>query len=372
LIGNVIAPFEEGTKVTHQEAITLQGIHGSPYTRKMLAVLRFRRMPYRFIVNWPQNPDAPGNGENRRHLPKPKVPLLPTVYLPDENGKLEAVTDTTPIIRRLESHLSTRSVLPSSPVLAFLNYVLEDYADEWLTRCMFHYRWHFEADIKKAGRILPLYVRVDQSPDMLDAQTEEFTRRQVDRLHVVGSNQTTASTIEASYERYLRLLESHLQDFPFLFGNRPASADFAMMGQLTCLTHFDPTPMRLCEGIAPRVYAWVERLEDLSGYEVTEQDWLTGPDRLPDTVIALLAEVARTHMPQLLANAQALIEKRATFTTEIDGRDWTQPSFPYQLKCLRWTRDEFRSLSSANQASARTILEAAGLSPLIDAEIGEE
>ena len=43
------------------EAIKLQGIHGSPYTRKMLAVLRFRRLPYRFIVNWPQNPDAPGN-----------------------------------------------------------------------------------------------------------------------------------------------------------------------------------------------------------------------------------------------------------------------------------------------------------------------
>lgn len=353
----------------HKETITLQGIHGSPYTRKMLAVLRFRRLPYRFIVNLPQFPDAPGNGDERSNLPKPKVPLLPTVYLPDDTGELIAVTDTTPIIRRLESQFPTRRIVPSNPVLAFLNYVLEDYADEWLTRCMFHYRWQFEADIKKAGRILPLYVRVDQAPEVLDALVEELTKRQVDRLHVVGSNVTTAPVIEASYVRFLHLFENHLQGHPFLFGKRPASADFAIMGQLTCLTHFDPTPMRLCESLAPRVYAWVERLEDLSGYEITDQDWLKTTDRLPNTLLALLSEVARTHMPQLIANGRAVIEKHETFTTEIDGSAWVQPSFPYQLKCLHWTRDEFRSLPSADQASIREILEATGLSPLIDAVI---
>lgn len=365
--GNVPIAFEGGTKLDRQETIRLQGIHGSPYTRKMLAVLRFRRLPYRFIVNWPQNPDAPGNGADRSNLPKPKVPLLPTVYLDDGAGELEAVTDTTPIIRRLESQFLARRIVPSNPVLAFLNYVLEDYADEWLTRCMFHYRWYFEADIKKAGRILPLYVRVDLSPDMLEAQAEEFKKRQVDRLPVVGSNETTAPVIEASYVRFLHLLESHLQCHPFLFGNRPASADFAMMGQLACLTHFDPTPTRLCESLAPRVYAWVERLEDLSGYEVGERDWLEVADCLPDGLLALLSEVARTHMPQLIANGRAVLDQKKVFRTEIDGKPWVQPSFPYQLKCLRWTREEFRSLSADDQASVRSILQATGLSPLIDA-----
>ncbi len=348
------------------EAIRLQGIHGSPYTRKMLAVLRFRRLPYRFIVNWPQNVDAPGNPDDRGDLPKPRVPLLPTVYLRNDAGVPEAVTDTTPIIRRLENQFPSRSVVPGDPVLSFLNYVLEDYADEWLTRCMFHYRWHFEPDIEKAGRILPLYIRTDFSPETLDTQAAEFARRQIERLPVVGSSATTAPVIEASYMRILQLLESHLQNHPFLFGRRPASADFAMMGQLTCLTHFDPTPTRLCESHAPRVYAWVERLEDLSGYEIKDADWLNAAEGLPDSLLAILSEVARTHMPQLIANGRAVAAGNAVFRTEIDGKTWEQPSFPYQLKCLRWIHEEFRSLPIAHQDSARSILKATGLAPLVE------
>ena len=351
--------------------IRLQGIHGSPYTRKMLAVLRFRRLPYRFIINWPQDPDAPGNGEERAKLPRPKVPLLPTVYLPDEAGELQAVTDTTPIIRRLEGSFVARSVIPNDPVLGFLNYLLEDYADEWLTRCMFHYRWAHQPDIDKAGRILPLYVRVDLSPTELEAMAAQFSKRQIERLYVVGSSEVTAPVIEASYLRFLNLMEAHLQSSQFLFGNRPASADFALMGQLSCLTHFDPTPMRLCEQYAPRVYSWVERLEDLCGYEVTEQDWWSQSASLPGSLIELLREVARTHMPQLLANARAVVATEESFTTEIDGRLWRQPSFRYQLKCLRWTRDEFAALSAADQSSARAILEATGLSPLVDVNIDD-
>ena len=347
--------------------LRLQGVHGSPYTRKMLAVLRYKRLPYRFIIGMPNMPAMPGSGTEREHLPVPKIPLLPTFYLPDEQGELQAVTDSTPLIRRFEAAFPERSVIPPDPVMAFLNYVLEDYADEWLTRCMFHYRWSYQPDIGKSASILPLLQRVDMPAAMLTEFGAQFSRRQIGRLHVVGSNEITAPVIEDSYTRFLDCMEAILHDGQFVLGDRPASADFALMGQLTCLTHFDPTPMRICEQNAPRTYAWVERCEDLCGYEVTESDW-RAPERLNPPLLELLREVSRTHMPQMLANARALAAGETAFETVIDGRPWRQPVFAYQAKCLRWTREEFAGLSAAGQAQARNVLAQTGLLPLVDVD----
>jgi glutathione S-transferase len=86
------------------DPISLSGAPGSPYTRKMLAVLRYRRIPYRFLL--PTNPRL-------RDLPRPKVQLLPTFYLPDEAGQLQAVTDSTPLIRRFEREYPGRSLIPT-------------------------------------------------------------------------------------------------------------------------------------------------------------------------------------------------------------------------------------------------------------------
>ena len=118
--------------------LELMGAPGSPYTRKMVALLRYRRIPYQ--VSWAAGrPPKPG-------YPVPKVPLLPTFYYPDGEGGMMAVTDSTPIIRRLESEHEGCSVIPSDPVLSFLNDLIEDYADEWLTKAMFHFRWAHKAD----------------------------------------------------------------------------------------------------------------------------------------------------------------------------------------------------------------------------------
>ena len=87
--------------------LRFSGAPGSPYTRKMLALLRYRRIPYQLML---QRPEA------RSDLPQPKVRLLPTFYLPGESGELEAVVDSTPLIRRFEAELEGRSVVPSDPV----------------------------------------------------------------------------------------------------------------------------------------------------------------------------------------------------------------------------------------------------------------
>ncbi len=339
--------------------ILLSGAPGSPYTRKMLAVLRYRGLPYRFLL---------GSHDGHAGLPKPKVELLPTFYLPNAGGALEAVVDSTPIIRRLEKEHAGRAVVPPDPALRFLDELLEDYADEWLTKAMFHYRWHYAADIDKAGTILPMWRGISAPDDHLAAAKAMFSKRQIDRLYVVGSNTVTAPVIEASYRRYLTLLQAHLSVHPFLFGARPASADFAAYGQLTQLTHFDPTPMALSLEIAPRVFAWVDVVDDLSGLEPQDTGWINAGE-LPPTLMALLAEIARTYVPVMLANARAAAAGQPMVETEIDGLKWTQQTFPYQVKCVLWLRQSFAALDETSSATVRTLLAETGCLPLIEAQI---
>ena len=336
------------------EAIALTGAPGSPYTRKMLAVLRYRRIPYRFLL--PNNPRL-------RDLPRPKVQLLPTFYLPDESGELQAVTDSTPLIRRFEAEYEGRSLIPTDPALAFLNDLIEDYADEWLTKAMFHYRWSYQPDIAKSGTILPCWRGFSVPDDQLAQAGAMFSERQIGRLRYVGSNPVTGPVIEASYRRFLTAFEDHLRQFPYLMGQRPGSCDFAVFGQLTQLAEFDPTPAALALEIAPRVTAWTGMMEDLSGLEPAEGDWIS-MDRVPTTLTAVLAEMGRVYPPVMLANARAVASGASEVTAEVDGQVWTQQPFPYQAKCLGWLRQSRDALPGQARGQVDAILAPAGLASL--------
>lgn len=333
--------------------IQLIGAVGSPYTRKMLSLLRYRRIPHK--ITWGQ-PEVvlPTLGIG---LPKPV--LLPTFILPDANGDLAAATDSTPLIRRLEAMSSDRSVLPVDPALAFIDYLLEDFADEWVTKYMFHYRWHLQADAENAATVLPLNFRVNMPPEQHDQMKNMIPERQIGRLYVVGSNDTTAPIIDASYRRYLEAMEAHLQTQPYMLGKRPGAADFAMFGQLTQLVGFDPTPRAIAHQLSPRTVAWTSLMEDLSGLEPGADDW-NGADQMPATLRGILTEVGRMYVPALLANSRALQAGEKSWEAEIDGSPWTQPTFPYQAKCLKWINEQYQALDTEDRARVDRIVAGTG------------
>jgi glutathione S-transferase len=332
----------------------LMGAPGSPYTRKMLGLMRYRHIPYRLERQsiTLQN----GQDKHRKTRAKAKVPLLPTFYFEDEQGKEIAVTDSSPLIRRFEIDYAGRSAIPSDPALAFIDMLLEDYADEWLTKAMFHYRWYYDADIKKAGDILPRWGSISQPEEQVQALGEYVRERQISRLSYVGSNEITKPVIEESFKRFIHILDRHLSDQPFLMGERPGSADFAVFGQLTCLALFDPTPQAIILQECPRVFAWVEVVEDLSGYLVDEDDWLD-VDNAPQTLKELLSEVGHIYAPYLIGNAQAVINKDALLEMELDGRPWQQNPFSYQAKCLLWLREAYHGLAEGDRGRVDKLLE---------------
>ena len=336
------------------ERLTVLGAPGSPYTRKMLSVLRYRHIPYRLII---------GNHRRDWGLPPGKVKLLPTVYFPAADGSLEPVVDSTPIIRRLEAEHLGRSVIPTDPVLRFIDELIEDYADEWLTKAMFHYRWHYAADIAKAGELLPRWTLAPKREADLVPMKTMIAERQIGRLYVVGSNAVTAPVIEAGFTRFLDIMNAHLESASFLFGARPASADFAIWGQLTQLAAFDPTPAALTLARAPGVYAWTQMLEDLSGVDPTEADW-TARHALPPTLHALLAEIGRGYVPVMLANARALVTGADNVACEVDGKPWVQQPFPYQGRCLQMLRQSRAALSPPDRDAVDAMLSGTGCEQL--------
>lgn len=316
------------------------GAIGSPYSRKLRAVFRYRRIPHVWIHHGA--PEAEG-------LPRARVDLLPRLITTDARGERIARVDSTPLIRELELHASgTRAVVPPDPALAFLDALIEDYADEWLTKAMFHYRWAYAPDIAKASAILPRWAGAQQPDARLEKAGRAFAARQIGRLAVVGSNAATGPVIERSFARLIAILEAHLREHRFVLGARPGIGDFGLFGQLTQLALFDPTPMALVLERAPRVLAWADLLDDLSGLEPGPQGWFA-VDALPATVRPLLEEIGRCYAPFLLANAEAIDRGRDRVECTLDGETWTQTPFAYQGKCL----EALRSGYSALEANAR-------------------
>jgi hypothetical protein len=214
--------------------------------------------------------------------------------------------------------------------------------------------------------------------------------RQINRLWVVGSNSDTANLIDQSYKRYLSLMEKHLKYLPFMFGQRPSSSDFALYGQLTQLVGFDPTPRNIAYKISPRTVSWVNIMSDLSGlhdtggigeffgvqnkeadnnklnyFENNDNGWI-GNDEIPDSLIELFNEVGKVYIPCLIANAKAFENGDDIWETSIDGSIWKQKTFPYQVKCLKWIKDEFNKLSTDNKKLTLRLLAGSGCESILD------
>ena len=363
------------------DRINIFGNPGSPYTKKIISYFRYKNIPY--SVTW----GDPAANLKFLEIEAPRIPLLPTVLIKNKNNEFIAVTDTTPLIREFEESNPRRSVIPKDPVMKFINYLIEDYADEWITKFMFHYRWAYESDIKNAKQKLVALSNINIQKDQWEQMSEFVGDRQVSRRWVVGSNDETTPFIESNYKKFLQLMEDHLSNLPFLFGKRPSSADFAIYGQLEQLIAFEHTSRNIAHDISMRSVAWVEILNDLSGlhnkqgsifglaeldtqtplnnFNDNDDGWLTTKN-IPSTLVNILNEIGLTYVPYLFANAKAVMDGKETFDVELSSCKWHQQSFKYQAKCLGWIIEEFNKLNLDDKNRLKAILEGTGCELLVE------
>jgi glutathione S-transferase len=273
--------------------------------------------------------------------------------------------DSSPQIERLETMFAERSLVPTDPVVAFIDYLIEDYGDEWVTKMMYHYRWYYDDAIDKAAKLLPLDQNLQVSDDDWQRMQRYIADRQIGRRALVGSTDANRPIIEDSYGRLLDLLDAGVSTRMFLLGERPGRGDFGLFGQLRQLVGWDPESARIAIARAPRVANWVDMTDDLSWWTTTGDDGWVGRNDIPTTTIALLHEIGRTYAPFMIANAEALQAGTEEMVCEIDGQEYRQGPFAYQGKCLTWLREQYATLSPGDRAATDALLAGTGCDQLI-------
>jgi hypothetical protein len=103
---------------------------------------------------------------------------------------------------------------------------------------------------------------------------------------------------------------------------------------------------------------------DQSGLEPGEGDWIS-LEQQPDSLRGLMREIGRVYAPAQLANARAVAAGEKTWECEIDGAPWTQQTFPYQAKCLKWTNERYRALGDADRGRVDALLEGTDVSAML-------
>jgi glutathione S-transferase len=312
----------------------------SPYSVKVRSYFRYKAIPHEWVVRNATNMD-----EFRRHA---KLPLIPLVLAPDGS----ALQDSTPILERIEAAFPEPSIHPPGPVAVFVSALLEEYGDEWGNKPMFHYRWTYEPDQRSAAERIARENLPGADEATVRGTADAVRARMVPRLSFVGSSPETGPTIEGSFERQLALLEAHLAERPYLFGARPAFADFGVYPQLyECLS--DPTPGARLRARAPRTVAWIERMLAPKSEGPFEPWAALEPTLLP----FLRDEVGATFLPWSEANRAALEAGRDAVELSLGGRPFRQQPQKYHARSLAALRARY---AAARSPELDALLERAG------------
>lgn len=253
----------------------------SYFTRKMTGYLDYKGIPWVFRRFPGASPEAMASGF---------VGGVPAVQTPTG----EFMWDSTAMIHHLELRFPEPDVLPADPIQRFLCYVLEDAADEWLYRPAVGTRWYFSENNAVGGFELArdISVKMPVPCDQAYAAVGEHVRSSCPPLGVTAD--TIQRWVDDVLRPWMRALGGHLARRPYLFGDRPSLADFALFGGNAAHFVNDPLCRRWLEEDGPAVVQHTHRLLEPEDQEFGAWD---DPRAVSETLTALLAELGKRYLP---------------------------------------------------------------------------
>ena len=265
----------------------LLGAEVSYYTAKIRAYLVHKPLPFVDIL-------ATRKVFKDEILPRIGWPVIPVLITPDGL----TLQDTSEMIDWLEAHHPEHPLLPQTPLLRVISLLFELYADEWIKMPALHYRWHYDREFAE------LEFGRNNDPELPSAEQrrigEKIARQFAGWLGPLGITSATIPAIEAEYLGLLADLEQHFAHHDFLFGPAPSLVDCALFGPLQAHLSRDPNSGRVMRRQAPRVIAWLARMQTAVPTRAR-----AATDTLPPTMRIILQRLSRDYVPILCAQTRA-------------------------------------------------------------------
>ena len=316
-------------------AYRLFGAETSPYSVKVRSFLKYKGVEFEWIGR--------SSATEEEFQSFAKVPTVPLLVSPNRAPN----QDSTDILSLIENDVADPSCVPDDPACAVLALILEDYADEWLNKAMFLYRWGAKPDREEAADRTMEQLFSGKLPRAKKRTRDQIVKRMRERLPLVGIEKKNEKTLKVSAERFITLLNTHLENNLFIFGGRPSVADFALAGQLSQML-LDPTPGDFLRKNAPFVTAWCEFMDAPKAGAPFKS-----LEELEPTLLPLFAdEVAATYLPWAEANLEANLSKTERMSAKIEKKSFEQVTQRYAATSFKSGQKAVRRLSDNHALTA--------------------
>lgn len=255
--------------------------------------------------------------ENAAHIEQRAGTLqVPILHTP-ENWML---SDTTPILALLDARYPGQEMFPPG-LYGAVAHILEEYFDEWVSRVMVHFRWHYPASAQFAAAIM------SQGDPEFGEKLKDWGRRACRATGTGFAPQQLAA--EEEYLEFMAAADQQLRDTPFLLGERPTALDCCVLGGLRAHTLMDPDPK-------PRLSSFTTLLSWNARCTSERPPALRFPplERLTPFAELLLSRLRDTYQPFIRANAVALASGEKLFDAKSYGSDVRYLCRPYP----EWSR----------------------------------
>lgn len=346
-----------GTNQLPADRHVLFGAELSYYSAKARAYLRWKAVDFE---------ERPADMHFYQGICQPRIgrQMIPVVITPDD----QTIQDTTLLLDHFEAQNDRPSLSVPGGFQGFVDSLLELYADDWLPIPAMHYRWNYDAEATML-EIGMLYVPGASKTEQLErGRTVSSGFRGA--LPHLGISSDSIPSIEASWEAVLVDLDAHFRSYPFLFGHRPAKADFALVGALYAHQYRDAFAGTLMRNKALAVAHYVERMMYPNPFSsgVYLED-----DQIPDTLMPLLRRMMSEQVPYLASVAAQLDAWKSdnigdeSVPTDlgfskavVEGCTIERVIQPYSTWLLRRALDRYQGLEGAARQAADEFLQTVG------------